>query len=53
MAGHYIRHPELSAHPLIIWQHTQGKANRGRRYNYVNMLRKESGLLGKIYHHDL
>ena len=25
MAGHYIRHPELSTHPLILWEPTQGK----------------------------
>ena len=31
MAGHCIRHPELSIHPLILWEPTQGKANLGRR----------------------
>ena len=31
MAGHCIRHPELSAHPLITWEPKQVKANRGRR----------------------
>ena len=30
MAGHCIRHPELYTHPLILWEPTQGKANRGR-----------------------
>ena len=31
MAGHCIRHPELSTHPLILCENTQGNANRGRR----------------------
>ena len=48
MAGHYIRHPELSTHPLILWEPTQGKANRGRRrLNYVDLLKKDTGLLYK------
>ena len=47
MAGH-IRHPELSTHPLILWESTQGKANRGRRrLNYVDVLKKDTGLLDK------
>ena len=41
MAGHCIRHPELSTHQLILWEPTQGKANRGRRQlNYVDVLKK-------------
>ena len=41
MAGHCIRHPELSTHPLTVWEPTQGKANRGRRrFNYVDVLTK-------------
>ena len=47
-SGHTIRHPELSSHPLILWEPTQGKASRGRRrLNYVDMLRKDTGLLEK------
>ena len=39
MAGYCIRHPELSAHSLILWEPTQGKANNGRmRLNYAVML---------------
>ena len=46
MAGHCIRHPELSTHPLILWEPIQGKANIGpRRLNYVNVLKKETCLL--------
>ena len=48
MAGYCIRHPELSVHPLILWESTQGKANRGRRrLNYADKLRKDTGLLEK------
>ena len=46
MAGHCIRHPEISSHSLILRESTQGKANRGRRLlNNVDMLRKYNGLL--------
>ena len=49
MAGHCIRHPELLAQPLILWEPTQSKANRGHRYlNYVDMLIKDTGLLEKL-----
>ena len=48
MDGHCIRHPELSTHPLMLWEPTQGKANRGRRrFNYVDVLKKDTGLLEK------
>ena len=48
MAGYCIRHPELSVHPLILWEPTQGKANRGRRrLNYEDKLRKYTGFLEK------
>ena len=36
MAAHYIRHPELSAHPLIVWEPIRCKDNRGRiRLYYI------------------
>ena len=38
MAGHYLLHPELSTHQLILWEPTQGKASRGRGLlNYVDV----------------
>ena len=41
IAGHCIRYPELSIHQLILWEPTQGKANRGRRrLNYVDVLKR-------------
>ena len=48
MAGHCIRHPQLSTNPLILWEPTQGKANRGRRrLNYVDVFKKDTCLLEK------
>ena len=48
IAGHCIRHPELSTHSLILWEPTQGKANRGRRrLNYVDVLKRDTGILEK------
>ena len=48
MSGHCIRHPELSTQPLILWEPTQGKTNRGHRLlNYVDVLKKDTGLLEK------
>ena len=45
MLGHCVRHPELSVHPLILWEPSQGKASRGlRRISYVDMLKKYCGL---------
>ena len=45
MAGHCVRHPELSVHLLILWEPSQGKASRGsRRISYVDMLKKDCGL---------
>ena len=45
MAGHCVRHPELSVHPQIMWEPSQGKASRGRRsISNVDMLKKDCGL---------
>ena len=45
MAGYCVRHPELSVHPLILLESSQGKAIRGRRrISYVDMLKKYCGL---------
>ena len=46
MAAHCIRYPELSTHQLILWELTQGKANRSRRrLNYVDVLKKDTSIL--------
>ena len=49
MVGHCIRDPKLSTHQLILWEPTQGKANRSRRrLNYVDVLKKNTGLLEEV-----
>ena len=48
MAGHFIRYPEMSSHPFILWEPSQGNANRGRRRIHMWIgLRKDTGLLEK------
>ena len=48
MDGHCIWNLEQSAHPLSLWEPKQCKVNRcRRRLNYVDMLRKYTGLLYK------
>ena len=45
MVGHYVRYPELSTNPLILWEPIHGSAYHGRfRLTYVYMLRKAIGL---------
>ena len=40
LAGHCIRHPELSASSLILWEPTKGKAKVGRpTMTYIDNLR--------------
>ena len=46
LAGHCIRHSELEASDLVLWEPTQGKSNRGRqRVTYIDMLKRDTGLL--------
>ena len=45
LAGHCVRHPELSACDLILWEPTQGQRSRGRpQTTYVDTLRRDTGL---------
>ena len=45
LAGHCVRHPELSANPLILWEPTQGTARRGRsRATSISAMRSDTGL---------
>ena len=44
MAGHCIRHPELLAGDLVLWEAMHGRAEQGRpRQSYLSMLLKEVG----------
>ncbi|XP_038060251.1 uncharacterized protein LOC119731295 [Patiria miniata] len=46
LAGHCIRHPELAAHPTILWEPTQGTALRGRRsLTFVDQLKRDTDLI--------
>ena len=43
LAGHCVRHPELAASPLILWEPTHGTARRGRQtQTFVNMLKRDT-----------
>ena len=45
IAGHCVRHPELSANPLTLWEPKQGTARRGRsRATYISVLKNDTGL---------
>ena len=42
LAGHCVRHPELEASKLILWEPTHGKARRGKkRTTYIDVLRRD------------
>jgi hypothetical protein len=43
LLGHCVRHSKLAASPLILWEPTQGKATRGRRHTYVDLLMRDTG----------
>ena len=43
-AGHCIRHPELSAQPLVLWEPSHGRRGRGRpKATYVDTLKRDTG----------
>ena len=45
LAGYCVRHPELSANSLILWEPKRGSRKRGRRREtYVDVLKKDTGL---------
>ena len=45
LTGHCVRHTELSANPLTLWEPKQGTARRGRsRATYISVLKKDTGL---------
>ena len=45
LAGHCIRHPELSASSLVLWQPTRGTASVGKpAYTYVDNLYRDLGV---------
>ena len=45
LAGHCVRHPELTASGLVLWEPTHGKKSRGRpQATYIDTLRRDTGL---------
>ena len=45
LAGHCVRHPELVASNLILWEPKHGIRNRGRpATTYIDTLRRDTGL---------
>ena len=45
LAGHCVRHPELTASQLILWEPVQGNRQRGgRQTTYVDTLRHDTGV---------
>ena len=45
LAGHCVRHSELMASNLVLWEPTQGKRRVGRRKTtFVDSLKKDTGL---------
>ena len=49
MSGHCIRHPELLASDLVLWEPMHGRAQQlgGPRQSYLSMLLKEVGTNSK------
>ena len=45
MAGHSVRHPELVASDLVLWEPTHGSRSLGRRrVTYIDSLKRDTGL---------
>ena len=45
LAGHSVRHPELAASELVLWEPTHGRRNRGKsRTTYIDTLKRDTGL---------
>ena len=45
LAGHCIRHPDVTASTLVLWQPTKGKVSRGRPpVNYIDNLKDDAGV---------
>ena len=45
LVGHCIRHPELPAEKVLLWELTHGHRRRGRQKDtFLDTLRKDAGL---------
>ena len=44
-AGHCVRHPELAASKLVLWEPTQGQASRGgQSFTFIEQLLRDTSL---------
>jgi len=44
LAGHCHRHPDLTAHKVVLWEPTHGTKKRGRqKMTYIGVLKKDTG----------
>ena len=49
LAGHCVRHTELTASEMILWEPTHGKKSRGRPHaTYIDTLRRDTGLQSTV-----
>ena len=45
MAGHNVRHPELVASGLVLWEPANGSRSAGgRRTTFIDVLKRDTGL---------
>ena len=45
LAGHAVRHPELTLNKVILWEPLHGNSRRGRpKQTFVDVLRRDTGL---------
>ena len=45
MAGHCVRHPELAASNLVLWEPTQGRASQGgQSLTFIDQLLRDTSL---------
>ena len=45
VAGHCVRHPELAASNLVLWEPTQGRASRGgQSLTFIDQLLRDTSL---------
>ena len=45
LAGHSVRHPELVASGLVLWEPAHGSRSAGgRRATYIDALKRDTGL---------
>ena len=50
MAGHSVRHPEMAASNLVLWEPMQGRASRGgQSLTFIDQLLRDTSLKTAAY----